>query len=62
MLAAPTFKENLLSFGVCYGLALQGLGKGGLQTNLLPKEIVKDRLIRRRSPGRWPRPPCSCSA
>ena len=25
----PAFQENLLSFPVCYGLALQGLGRGG---------------------------------
>jgi type IV pilus assembly protein PilM len=48
--AAPSFKENILSFGVCYGLALQGLGKGGLRTNLLPKEILRDRLIREKKP------------
>ncbi|MGO8688522.1 MAG: type IV pilus assembly protein PilM [Thermoguttaceae bacterium] len=48
--AAPSFKENILSFGVCYGLALQGLGKGGLKTNLLPKEILRDRLIREKKP------------
>ena len=35
---------------MCYGLALQGLGKGGLRTNLLPKEIVHDRLIREKKP------------
>src|SRR3989304_977998 len=43
---APAFSENLLSFGPCYGLALQALGKGALSTNLLPREIVKDRLGR----------------
>lgn len=47
---APAFQENLLCFGVCYGLALQGLGLGSLHTNLLPKEIVKDRLIRQKKP------------
>ena len=50
VVAAPAFQENLLSFGVCYGLALQGLDKGGVYTNLLPKEIVNDRLIRRKKP------------
>ncbi len=50
VLAAPAFKENSLSFGVCYGLALQALGKGGLRTNLVPGEILKDRLIRRKKP------------
>jgi len=50
VLAAPAFKENSLSFAVCYGLVLQGLGKAELKTNLLPKEIVKDRLIRQKKP------------
>ena len=50
VLAAPAFKENSLCFGVCYGLALQGLGRSGLRTNLLPNEIVKDRLIRQKKP------------
>jgi type IV pilus assembly protein PilM len=47
---SPSFQENLLSFGVCYGLALQGLGKGAVHTNLLPKEIVQGRLINRKKP------------
>ncbi len=47
---APAFKDNLLSFAVCYGLVLQGLGKGKLSTNLLPREIVTDRLIRDKKP------------
>jgi len=47
---APAFSENLLSFGPCYGLALQALGKSSLTTNLLPREIVKDRLIRQKKP------------
>ncbi len=50
VLAAPAFKENSLSFGVCYGLTLQALGKGGLRTNLLPGEILKDRLVRQKKP------------
>ena len=28
MVDAPAFKENLLAFGVCYGLCLQGLKRG----------------------------------
>ncbi len=47
---APAFKENLLSFAVCYGLVLQGMGKAKLSTNLLPREIVTDRLIRDKKP------------
>jgi type IV pilus assembly protein PilM len=50
VLNAPKFKENLLSFSVCYGLAVQALGKGRLNTNLLPREIIKDRMIRAKKP------------
>ncbi|MGO9108787.1 MAG: type IV pilus assembly protein PilM [Thermoguttaceae bacterium] len=50
VLATPAFKDNILSFGVCYGLCLQALGCAGLRTNLLPKEITMDRLIRRKKP------------
>jgi type IV pilus assembly protein PilM len=50
IVAAPAFKENLLSFAVCYGLVLQGLGHSKLSTNLLPPEIVTDRLIREKKP------------
>jgi hypothetical protein len=47
---APAFKANMLSFAVCYGLVLQGLGIAKLSTNLLPPEIVTDRLIRDKKP------------
>jgi type IV pilus assembly protein PilM len=47
---APVFKENLLSFPVAYGLALQGIGLGRIQTNLLPPEIRQERLIRAKKP------------
>jgi type IV pilus assembly protein PilM len=50
VLTAPAFKENSLCFGVCYGLAVQGVGRAGLRTNLLPKEILKDRLVRQKKP------------
>ena len=50
VLSSPIFKENAICFGICYGLALQGLAKPGLHTNLLPKEIVKDRLIKQKKP------------
>jgi type IV pilus assembly protein PilM len=50
VISSPSFQENLLSFGVSYGLALQGLGKGAVHTNLLPKEIVQGRLINRKKP------------
>ncbi len=50
VLSTPALKDNILSFGVCYGLCLQALGSSGLRTNLLPKEITMDRLIRRKKP------------
>ncbi len=50
VLSSPIFKENTICYGICYGLTLQGLGKPGLHTNLLPKEIVKDRLIKQKKP------------
>jgi type IV pilus assembly protein PilM len=50
VVAAPSFQENLLSFPVAYGLALQGLSKGAVHTNLLPREIIYDRLVKRKKP------------
>ena len=47
---APQFTENILSFAVAYGLALQGLSKTRLQTNLLPSEIRVERMIRAKKP------------
>ena len=47
---APAFKENLLAFGVSYGLALQGLGVSRIRTNLLPREIMQKRIIRAKKP------------
>jgi type IV pilus assembly protein PilM len=47
---SPAFKDNMLSFGVCYGLCVQGLGLGKLSTNLVPPEIVKDRMIKAKKP------------
>jgi type IV pilus assembly protein PilM len=46
----PLFQENLLTFPVAYGLALQGLGQARLATNLLPPEIRMDRVIRAKKP------------
>ncbi len=50
VLSSPQFKENMASFAICYGLCLQGLGRAKLQTNLLPKEIITERLIRSKKP------------
>lgn len=47
---APVFVENILSYPVAYGLALQGLGNARLATNLIPPEITFDRKIRQKKP------------
>ncbi len=47
---APVFIENVLTFPVAYGLALQSLGVARLRTNLLPPEIAWDRKIRAKKP------------
>ncbi len=48
--SSPQFKENVLSYPVCYGLCLQGLKGAKLQTNLLPREIETQRLVREKKP------------
>jgi type IV pilus assembly protein PilM len=48
--SAPTFAENIMTFGVAYGLALQGLKQAHLQTNLLPYEVRLERVIRGKKP------------
>lgn len=50
VLNAPLFQENLLSFAVPYGLALQGLKITRVYTSLLPPEIKTARLIRKKKP------------
>jgi type IV pilus assembly protein PilM len=44
------YTENILSFGVAYGLAVQGLKRSRLVTNLLPGEIRIERLVRAKKP------------
>jgi type IV pilus assembly protein PilM len=48
--AAPQFQANHLSFAEAYGLCVQGLGLGKLNTNLLPQEIVTERLVLGKKP------------
>ena len=50
VLTAPTFTENLMSFAVAYGLALQGMKLSRIQTNLLPYEIRVERIVRGKKP------------
>jgi len=48
--SVPAFKENIGAFGVAYGLAVQALGKSALRTNLLPPELLQQRMIRNKKP------------
>ena len=48
--SAPAFRENRLAFGTAYGLALQGAGGASVRTNLLPREIVLERMIEAKKP------------
>ena len=50
VLNAPLFQENLLTFCVPYGLALQCLKLTDIHTTLLPPEIATERKIRRKKP------------
>ncbi len=48
--SAPAFTENAMSFGVAYGLSLQGMKQARLQTNLLPHEVRVERIVRGKKP------------
>jgi type IV pilus assembly protein PilM len=50
VLSAPAFRENRMGFAVAYGLALQATGGGAIRTNLLPREIARDRIIAAKRP------------
>ena len=50
VLGGPAFRENRLAFGTAYGLALQAAGGAELRTNLLPREILRDRMIAEKKP------------
>ena len=50
VLSANAFRENRLAFGTAYGLALQAAGVSDLRTNLIPREIVRDRIIAAKKP------------
>jgi len=50
VLNSPLFSENILSFAVPYGLALQGLDLTRIRTTLLPPEITAARRIRKKKP------------
>jgi type IV pilus assembly protein PilM len=48
--SAPQFTDQLLSFAVPYGLALQGLELGKVATNLLPAELAKQAVWGKKKP------------
>ena len=50
VLSDPLFSENIMTFAVPYGLALQAIGKTRIRTTLLPPEIAVDRRIRSKKP------------
>ncbi len=50
VLNAPVFQENIMSFVVPYGLALQTLKLTRIHTTLLPPEIAVARRVRRKKP------------
>ncbi|HJT79339.1 MAG TPA: type IV pilus assembly protein PilM, partial [Gemmataceae bacterium] len=50
VLTQPAFADNLTSFSVAYGLALQGIKRARLLTNLLPGEIRVERLVKAKKP------------
>jgi len=50
ILEIPTFRDNAPTFAVAYGLCLQALGVAKIQTSLVPREILTQRLIRAKKP------------
>ncbi|NLX21814.1 MAG: type IV pilus assembly protein PilM [Phycisphaerae bacterium] len=47
---APQLMDQLLSFGIAYGLAVQGLDQAPITSNLLPPEIAKQVIWRKKTP------------
>lgn len=47
---SPAFADNISSFAVAYGLAIQGLGLAGVESNLIPLEVQKTLLWRKKRP------------
>lgn len=50
VLSDPLFMDNVMTFAVPYGLALQTLRQTRIHTTLLPPEIVTERTIRSKKP------------
>ena len=47
---SPAFEDHLSAFAVPYGLAIQGLSKSAISTNLVPQELVWERIIDQKKP------------
>ncbi len=47
--SAAKFHESVCDFGVVYGLALQGLGLGRIESNLLPRNIARSMAWKNKS-------------
>jgi len=47
---ASVFSEHVMSLGVAYGLAVQGLGLASINSSLLPVEVVRSLVWRRKKP------------
>jgi type IV pilus assembly protein PilM len=47
--SAAKFHENVSDFGIVYGLALQGLGLGRIESNLLPRKVARSMLWARKA-------------
>ena len=47
---SPAFSASILSLGVAYGLALQGLGRASIDVNLLPPSIARQQVWRAKKP------------
>jgi type IV pilus assembly protein PilM len=48
--SSPVYRDHQVSCGVAYGLALQAASKASIATNLVPNEIVRDRIIESKKP------------
>lgn len=49
--ASSAFRNEILSFAVAYGLAVQALDQGMVSSNLLPTELAKQAVWRRKRPA-----------
>jgi type IV pilus assembly protein PilM len=48
--SSPTYRDHQVSCGIAYGLALQAASQASISTNLVPNEIVRDRIIESKKP------------